>query len=50
MKKKIDDEIKKNIEWFKKLSLEKRLTLAYEQIKAIKTLRSLKPKKYAASS
>jgi len=46
---KADKEIKNNIKWFKKFSLEKRLELAYEQVKAIKILRGLTSKKHAAS-
>jgi len=34
--------IKENIKWFKKFSLQKRLEIAYQQIKAIKILRNLK--------
>ncbi len=40
-------EIAKNIKWFKKFSLEKRFELAFEQIKAIKILKNLTPKKDA---
>jgi hypothetical protein len=44
------EEIIENVEWFKKFSLEKKFKLAYEQMKAIKILRGLKPKKHATSS
>jgi len=46
-KQKIDKEVQKNINWFKKFSLEKRFELAFDQIKAIKILRALTPKKHA---
>ena len=39
--------IKENIKWFKKFSLEKRFELADLQAKAIKILRGLAPKKHA---
>lgn len=42
-------EILENIKWFKKFPLEKRMELAYRNIKAIKVLRGLKPKKHAVS-
>ncbi|MBU0574609.1 MAG: hypothetical protein ABIJ26_02330 [Candidatus Margulisiibacteriota bacterium] len=42
-KKLTDKEIQNNIRWFSKFPLEKRLTLAFEQIKGINVLRKLKP-------
>lgn len=49
MKKKTteEQEIQKNIKWFKKFSLEKRFEIAFRQMKAIKVLRKLTPKKHA---
>jgi len=46
MKKRSADikEIIENIKWFSKFSLEKRLELAFRQIKSIKILRGLRPK------
>lgn len=49
-KSKEDKEIKGNIRWFRKFPLEKRLTLAFEQIQAIKLLRNLIPKKHGAAN
>jgi hypothetical protein len=49
-KAKPDKEIKKNIRWFLKFPLEKRLTLAFEQMRAIKILRNLLPKKHGAAN
>ena len=40
-----NNDVLANIKWFSKFSLEKRFKIAFEQIKAIKTLRSLKLKK-----
>ena len=46
---KTEKEIKENIRWFKRFSLEKRLTLAFEQAQAIKILKNLIPKKHDAA-
>jgi hypothetical protein len=48
-KNKIDKDIKENIKWFSKLSLEKRLEIAEEDKRAIETLRSLRIEKYAGA-
>ena len=48
-KAKTDKEIKENIKWFKKFSLEKRFKLAFDQIRSIQILRGLTPKKNAAT-
>ncbi|MFA4967426.1 MAG: hypothetical protein WC624_04330 [Candidatus Margulisiibacteriota bacterium] len=47
---KSDQEIKDNIKWFKRFTLEKRFELAFEQIKGIKALRALIPKKHASTN
>jgi hypothetical protein len=50
MKKKDDEKsIAENVKWFKKFPLEKRLEIAFNDIKAIKILRSLTPKKHATA-
>jgi hypothetical protein len=47
MKKKTDEEIKKNIKWFKKFSLEKRLNLSEIDRKVTEFLRRLTVKSHA---
>lgn len=44
-KSKEDKEIKDNVRWFSKFSLEKRLAIAFRETQAIKVLRNLRPKK-----
>jgi hypothetical protein len=47
MKKKIDEEIKKNIKWFKKFSVEERLNLSAIDQKVTEFLRNLSVKTHA---
>lgn len=49
-RKKDDQDIKNNVKWFSKFSLEKRLELAFEQIQAIKVLKNSIIKKHAPTN